>query len=144
MGQLNDVEIDLPFSTVATADDVRTIIEKFEDAYSKQFSRAARSPELGYLVTTVVIRGVHKVMKPVLPSEPMAGPKPAGGAFKASRKVYRYGQWHDAKILEMEKLAAGNVIVGPAVIESSATTLVVPPDAEVTLDSHRIFHLRHL
>ena len=44
----------------------------------------------------------------------------------------------------MEKLAAGNVVKGPAVIELSATTLVVPPDAEVTLDSHRIFHLRHL
>ena len=39
VGQLNDVEIDLPFSAVATADDVRTIISKFEDAYSKQFSR---------------------------------------------------------------------------------------------------------
>ncbi|HTR12465.1 MAG TPA: hydantoinase/oxoprolinase family protein, partial [Roseiarcus sp.] len=144
VGQLNDVEIDLPFSAIATADDVWTIIEKFEEGYSKQFSRAARSPELGYLVTTAVIRGVHKVMKPVLPSEPMAGPKPAADAFKASRKVYRYGEWHDAQILEMEKLAAGNVIAGPAVVESSATTLVVPPHAEVTLDSHRIFHLRHL
>ena len=144
VGQLNDVEIDLPFSAIATADDVWTIIEKFEEGYSKQFSRAARSPELGYLVTTAVIRGVHKVMKPVLPSESMAGPKPAASAFKASRKVYRYGQWHDAQILEMEKLAAGNVVAGPAVVESSATTLVVPPHAEVTLDSHRIFHLRHL
>jgi acetone carboxylase, beta subunit len=35
-------------------------------------------------------------------------------------------------------------VMGPAVIESSATTLVVPPGAEVGLDQHRIFHLRHL
>ncbi len=97
VGQLNDVEIDLPFSSLATADDVRAIISKFEDAYSKQFSRAARSPELGYLVTTVVIRGVHKVMKPVLPSEPLSGANPVAGAFKASRKIYRHGTWHDAQ-----------------------------------------------
>jgi acetone carboxylase, beta subunit len=144
VGQLNDVEIDLPFSAVKTADDVRTIIAKFEEAFSKQFSRAARSPELGYLVTTVVIRGIHKVVKPVLPQEPVAGPSPVAAAYKEGRQIYRHGKWHDAAILEMEKLAPGNVVLGPAVIESSATTLVVPPGAEVALDQHRIFHLRHL
>ena len=144
VGQLNDVEIDLPFSAVKTADDVRTIIAKFEEAFSKQFSRAARSPELGYLVTTVVIRGIHKVVKPVLPQEPVAGPSPVAAAYKEGRQIYRHGKWHDAAILEMEKLAPGNVVMGPAVIESSATTLVVPPGAEVALDQHRIFHLRHL
>ena len=46
MGQLNDVEIDLPFEAVKTAADMRTIIAKFEEAYSKQFSRAARSRNL--------------------------------------------------------------------------------------------------
>ena len=68
-------------------------------------------------MTTVVIRGVHKVMKPVLPSEPFSGAEPAAGAFKTGRKIYRHGTWHDAQILEMEKLAAGNVVKGPAVIE---------------------------
>jgi len=144
VGQLNDVEIELPFSGVRTPADMLTIIARFEEAYSKQFSRAARSPELGYLVTTVVIRGIHKVMKPALPKEPVVGPEPSASAYKESRKIYRFGKWYDAAILEMEKLAPGNVVTGPAVIESSATTLVVPPDAEVTLDQHRIFHLRHL
>ena len=83
-------------------------------------------------------------MKPVLPTEPLAGPRPAANAYKAGRRIYRQSKWHDASILEMEKLAPGNVEKGPAVIESSATILVVPPNAEVTLDQHRIFHLRHL
>jgi N-methylhydantoinase A/acetone carboxylase beta subunit len=144
VGQLNDVEIELPFISVRDEADVRTIIRQFEEAYSKQFSRAARSPELGYLVTTVVIRGVHKVVKPVLPTEKTAGPDPDSSAYKAGRKVYRHGKWHDAVILEMEKVRPGNVVSGPAVIESPATTLVVPPGAEVVLDQHRIFHLRHL
>lgn len=144
VGQLNDVEIELPFSSIGSEADIRTIIRRFEDAYSKQFSRAARSPELGYLITTVVVRGICKVMKPVLPTEPTAGAKPVRSAYKAGRKIYRNGKWHDAAILEMEKLLPGNVVSGPAVIESSATTLVVPPGAEVQLDQHRIFHLRHL
>lgn len=144
VGQLNDVEIDLPFGTVASEADVRIIIKRFEEAYSKQFSRAARSPELGYLVTTVVIRGIHKVMKPTLPVEPMATHEPSSAAYKKGRKIYRNGKWHDAAIFEMEKLVPGNVVAGPSIIESSATTLVVPPDAEVALDRNRIFHLRHL
>ena len=41
----------------------------------------------------------------------------------------------------MEALVAGNEIAGPAVIESPATTLVVPAEMRLRLDAHRIFHL---
>jgi len=42
----------------------------------------------------------------------------------------------------MKLLNTGNVIKGPAVIEAPATTLVVPPDIQVNLDKHRIFHMK--
>ncbi len=41
----------------------------------------------------------------------------------------------------MEYLDEGNLLQGPAIVESPATTLVVPPEASVYLDEHRIFHL---
>jgi acetone carboxylase beta subunit len=33
-------------------------------------------------------------------------------------------------------------IIGPAIIESDATTFVVPDGFETTLDKHRLFHLK--
>jgi N-methylhydantoinase A/oxoprolinase/acetone carboxylase beta subunit len=42
----------------------------------------------------------------------------------------------------MEELKPGNEIIGPAIIESDATTFVVPDGFATTLDKHRLFHLR--
>ncbi len=44
----------------------------------------------------------------------------------------------------MESLKAGNRIVGPAIIESPATTFVVPSGFETHVDSHRLFHLKEV
>ena len=41
----------------------------------------------------------------------------------------------------MEELRSGNVVEGLAVIESPATTFVVPPRRAARLDEYRIFHL---
>ena len=41
----------------------------------------------------------------------------------------------------MGSLNSGNIVIGPAVIEAPATTLVVPPGYKVKLDKHRIFHM---
>lgn len=143
-GQLNDVEIKLPFEEFKNADDARTMISIFEDAYSKQYSRSATSPELGYIVTTAVIKAVVEIEKPRLPNEPLAAPEPPPEAYKKGRKVYRDGSWHDAKILEMDKMKSGNRVSGFSIIESPSTTLVVPIGFDAYLDQHRIFHIREI
>ncbi len=142
VGQLNDVEIKLPFSKVRSHDDVRSIIHLFEEAYAKLYSRSASSPELGYLATTAVLKGVVAVEKPRLPNVPLSSAEPPTEAEKGTRQVYRHGEWREARIYDMEKLLPGNKLAGISVIESPSTTLVVPMGYEVTLDEHRIFHLK--
>ena len=144
VGQLNDVEIYLPFSQIRTHEDVKLIIERFEDAYSKLYSRSATSPELGYLATTAVLKGVVDVEKPRLPTEPLAPAAPPPEASKGTRPVYRHGEWREAHIYDMEKLLPGNKLPGISVIESPSTTFVVPLGYEAYLDEHRIFHLREV
>lgn len=141
VGQLNDVEIHLPFDRVATRDQVQEIIERFEDLYSTMYSRSARSPELGYLVTTAVLTGVVDVEKPVLPEEPLGDQAPDEAARRGTRDVYFKGEWTTASIYDMERLRPGNLVTGFAVIESPSTTLVVPTGREALLDQHRIFHV---
>jgi acetone carboxylase beta subunit len=141
VGQLNDVEIHVPFSEIETEKHVQTIIDMFEDAYSQMYSRSARSPELGYLVTTAIITGVVDSEKPTLPHEPL-GPETPDATYRQTREVYYKGAWTEAQIFQMEDLRPGNRIQGFAVIESPNTTFVVPTGYETFLDQHRIFHLK--
>lgn len=71
--------------------------------------------------------------------------KPRPRARKlGTRKFYRHKKWVDAQLYQMETLQPGNRITGPAIIESDATTLVVPGGFETFLDGHRLFHLKEV
>lgn len=142
MGQLNDLEIVSPIHTAASEGDWDKMVETFEDTYSRVYASAARSPELGFSVTGVIMRGTVVTQKPVLPEDPEEGKEPPAAARLGTRKFYRHKKWVDAVLWKMEDLKPGNEITGPAIIESDATTFVVPDGFATTLDKHRLFHLR--
>lgn len=142
MGQLNDLEITSPILEAASEGDWDAMVASFEDTYARVYASAARSPELGFSVTGVIMRGTVATQKPVLPEDPDGGAIPPASARLGTRKFYRHRQWVDATLWKMEELKPGNEIFGPAVIESDATTFVVPTGFATTLDKHRLFHLR--
>ncbi len=144
MGQLNDLEIVSPVGTAATAADWNQIVDAFETTYGRVYASSARSPELGFSITGAILRGMVVTQKPVLPEDPDAGPTPPKEAYLGTRPFYRHKQWVDAALWKMESLKAGNHIVGPAIIESDATTFVVPDGFETTVDKHRLFHLKEV
>lgn len=144
MGQLNDLEIVSPVSTAATAADWDQIIEAFENTYGRVYAHSARSPELGFSITGAILRGMVVTQKPVLPEDPDCGPTPPKEAYLGTRPFYRHKKWVEAALWKMESLKAGNHIVGPAIIESDATTFVVPDGFETTIDKHRLFHLKEV
>ena len=90
------------------------------------------------------MRGMVATQKPVLPEDPDGGPTPPPEARGGTRPLYRHKVWHDAVIWKMEALQPGNTITGPAIVESDATTFVVPKGFATTLDKHRLFHLREV
>ncbi|KVE45571.1 hydantoinase/oxoprolinase family protein [Burkholderia sp. BDU5] len=144
MGQLNDLEIESPIASAASADDWNRIVAAFEDTYGRVYASSARSPELGFSVTGAIMRGMVVTQKPVLPEDPEGGAKPPADARIGTRRLYRHKQWHEAVLWRMEALKPGNVITGPAIVESDATTFVVPDGFETTLDKHRLFHLKEI
>jgi len=144
MGQLNDLEITSPVTAATTAADWDQIVAAFEHTYGRVYASSARSPELGFSVTTAIMRGLVTTQKPVLPEDPEDGPTPPDEAYLGTRPFYRHKKWVEATIWKMEALHPGNHIVGPAIIESDATTFVVPTGFETTLDKHRLFHLKEV
>ncbi|AMG29574.1 hydantoinase/oxoprolinase family protein [Grimontia hollisae] len=144
MGQLNDLEIHSPINSATTADDWDKLVDTFEDTYSRVYASAARSPELGFSVTGAIMHGLVATVKPSLPEDKEEGPIPPDNARLGHRPFYRHKQWLDAELFQMELLKPGNRITGPAIIESDATTFVVPDGFETYLDKHRLFHLKSL
>jgi len=144
MGQLNDLEITSPVSSATTAADWDRIVEAFENTYGRVYASSARSPELGFSVTGAIMRGLVMTQKPVLPEDPDGGVTPPKDAKLGTRPFYRHKKWIDAVIWKMEALKPGNRITGPAIIESDATTFVVPDGFETRLDKHRLFHLNEV
>ena len=139
-GQLDDLEIPTPGFPI-TKDLIPDLIQKFEQTYSKVFPMAAKSPELGYLITRAIAQGVLKTDKPSVRKYPLAGTDPSVASRKGTRRIYWKGQWHDASLYEMSLLEPGNVVSGPAVIEAPATTLLLPPGFEAILNAFRIFEI---
>jgi acetone carboxylase beta subunit len=137
-GQLNDLEIYSPHQSLGEADQVDDLIDAFSDAYGKLYARSARSPELGYLITNVIVIGSSEVEKPALPDEPESAGDPPS---KGSRPVWWRDGWTDTPLYEQDDIRAGQSVTGPAVIESPADTFAVPPGRRARLDTHRIFHL---
>ncbi len=143
-GQLNDLEIEAPISSFKSVEDWENLVRTFEETYARVYAKAALSPELGYSITGAIVRGVVEVAKPQIPQEPLAGETPPRDAFMGYREIYWDGEFLQAEIYEMEKLLPGNRISAFAILESTATTLVVPLGFEAYLDGNRIFHLREL
>lgn len=137
-GQLNDLEFPSPANRIEALDGIQ---QAFEELYAKIYYSAARTPEFGYLVTRAIMTGAVEVEQPELPNEEPGPEAPPDPALKDRRGVYWKGGWLEAAIFNMQRLRAGNVIAGPAVIEAPAATLYVPNGRTVSLDQHRIFHM---
>ena len=137
-GQLNDIEIVSPSPSLGSAAEVEALIAEFEDAYGKVYASSARSPELGYLITQAVVLGSTDVEKPVLPDRPE---RPDPPPVKATRAVHFGDGFVPTDILELSDVHPGAEIVGPAIVESVATTFAIPPGRRARLDRHEIFHL---
>ncbi|MBD3805372.1 MAG: hydantoinase/oxoprolinase family protein, partial [Thioclava sp.] len=98
----------------------------------------------GYSITGAIMRGTVPIPKPNIPKEEEGSPTPPDEAKLGTRKFYRKGKWVDAQLYQMERLVPGNRVTGPAIIESDATTFVVPGGFETWLDGHRLFHLKEV
>ena len=141
-GMLDDLEVQADRLTGDPNADLRHLMDDFDDLFSKVFARAARSPESGYFITKAIGVGTYKTDKPVIPEFPESAPRPSSSAEKGVRRIYEH-DWTDARLYEMDELVSGNVIEGPAIIESPATTFYVPTGRSAKLDRYRVFELHH-
>ena len=140
-GQLNDIEVKAEDSS----EGLSSLIERFEDLYGRIYAEGATSPELGYTVTSVSVVASSSIEKPSLPNDALDGEgidlEPQG-----ERMIW----WSEERgsersaVFQQDDLLAGQIVTGPAVVESPTSTFAIPPGRTARLDHRRIFHLTDL
>ncbi|MDX8439169.1 hydantoinase/oxoprolinase family protein [Mesorhizobium australafricanum] len=141
-GQLEDVEVMAPLSALQSADDMRKVVAEFEAVYAKVNHRVSRYGEAGFSITELGLIATADKVKPVLLKRPLGKSDPAS-AHKGVREAYIGGRWHKANLYEMDLLQPGHEVIGPAIIEHPATTLVVHPQDRVHVDEWTLLHYTH-
>lgn len=141
-GQLEDVEVMAPLSSLRSADDMRKVLDEFEAVYAKVNHRVSRYGEVGFSITELGVIATADKVKPVLVKRPLGKSDPAA-AHKGVREAYIGGRWHKADLYEMDLLQPGHEVIGPAIVEHPATTLVVHPNDRVFVDEWTLLHYSH-
>ena len=137
VGQMSSWEVPVDVSRAQTIDDLNKIIGSFEKIYTTIYPAAARFPEAGYQITEVYVEAKAEKPRPIVPSYPLRGKNPPKKAYKGQRKAYMDGGWVTFDLWEQDLLQAGNRINGPAIIEHTQTTFIIPTENYVELDKYR-------
>jgi len=126
-----------PRMAIHSGEDVRAICTAFHKEFSEAFSPFVVNPEGGVFVESFVLKAVVPTKKVSLPENKLEKADPAA-ARKGERGVYWPGEGESrpTPIFAGELLRPGNLVRGPAVVESEYTTVVVPPAMQYRIDAH--------
>jgi N-methylhydantoinase A len=143
-GQLRDLTISLPearLGTQFTPVNLAELISTFHERHEAMFGWG--DPSLPVVIGLLKLRAVAR--RPPLVLKQDAGdsndPRPA---FKRDRPVYfkEVGDFVErTPCYDGRKILPGNVIVGPAIVEETATTVVIPPGWTAEVDAYDNYSL---
>jgi N-methylhydantoinase A len=108
--------------------DAERIIRVFEDAYRKLYGVNTSHVPIELVTWRVTTRG------PIVPFNRAARLPEKPGRPRTSRSVHAWTDNAVVPVYDRQALAAGQTIVGPAIIEERETTTAVPPGWTATVD----------
>jgi len=141
-GQINEIEMTLPFPRFPSSYETRLrkdFVARYEQLYGR--GAALAGAQLEFVVYRLRARAltprpklvVSKRSSKILPKD----------AVRKKRDIY----WPDLRkkrstpVYDGERLVSGNAIAGPAIVETSDTTVVVQPGVKLRLDELGNFEL---
>ena len=136
VGQTHEVTVPLPSSNgVVSMTDISSAIQGFHHLHKQLYTFNKPEDEIEILSIQLDLIGVRT--KPILQTAPRHGTNP-NAARKGQRLVYSplTQDFVNTNIYHGDQVTAGNVIDGPAVIEETATSIVIFPGQRATLNEH--------
>jgi N-methylhydantoinase A len=137
VGQFHEVEVDIAGSALtreAVDAAAAEFARKHEELYT--FSMPWKAVE----ILTLRLKASTPSVPFTLPQVEQGSENPIGALKR--RRICRFnGRDVDTPVYDGEKVLAGNVITGPAVIEETTTTVVIPETYVCSVDRHKNYIL---
>lgn len=110
----------------------------FDELYEEKYGKASAYKEAGREIVGFRVRATGLLRKPVLLLHECSTADP-GEAFLGTKKAYfdQANDLLDTKMYDFTKQRAGTKIVGPAIIFTPVTTVLVAPDQTATCDPYK-------
>jgi N-methylhydantoinase A len=128
--QIFEVSVPLDGLDWSSPDLLRQVAEAFHDRHEALYTYALRDQDAVLVNARVAVIGVL----PAMPAEP---PRHAGAPVPphAHRPIF-LGAWREVPVFAFDEMAAGQTVEGPAIIESSTTTILLRPGDRGTVTAH--------
>ena len=141
-GQINEVEVMLD-SDKMDINGLEQLKKAFFTRYEELYGKGAAFRGAELEAVTFRCRASAATMKPLMNKGKLVGKKPKSDAFRPSRQVWWTSVQKElkTKVMDGMKMLPGNLIKGPALIETPDTTVVVPPSHKVRVDEYGNFEL---
>jgi len=137
VGQFHEVETDMPNGKL-DGDTVEAAAGAFARKHEELYTFAM--PWKAVEILTLRLKASTPSVPFDLPKVAQGDADPAG-AFKRRRNCRFNGRDVDTPIYDGEKVLAGNVIAGPAIIEETTTTVVIPDAFVCSVDRYKNYVL---
>jgi N-methylhydantoinase A len=139
LGQFHEIEVPLP-SAFKSSEEVEMVLKAFHDRHKELYT--FNLPYRGVQFLTFWLKAAA-AQKLDLKTVPLArGDGAPALAMKRSRRCLFGKNWVETPCYDGERLLAGNVLRGPAIIEEKATTVVVPETFTCTIDASGTYLLK--
>ncbi|HEV3010437.1 MAG TPA: hydantoinase/oxoprolinase family protein, partial [Burkholderiales bacterium] len=141
-GQINEVEVPLESPRLKNHDELH-LRTRFVERYEKLYGRGSALAGAQLEIVVARLRARALTPRPKLVAARKLSTKIPAKAVRNRRQIY----WPDLKkhlstpVVDGERLVAGNRIRGPAIIETSDTSVVVHPKTRLRVDALGNFEL---
>ena len=137
IGQFHEVEVDVEDGEF-TGENLSNAAEGFGAKHFELFT--FQMPWKGVELLTLRVKATTPNAPFKLPEIPSGGPN-AGAAKKLIRQCYFGDEFIDVQVYDGSKLTADNEIPGPAIIEETTTTVVVPENYDCLVNANKNYVL---
>lgn len=126
--QLSEIEVPVPVKVYNEAD-IPTIMATFETRYEDIYGQGTGYRQAGIELVCLTVEAFGSMVKPTIKPATQISGYDASQAQKGERKVYfpSADGFQRTAIYDYLRLLPGNVVNGPAIIETPVTTVVIPP-----------------
>jgi len=140
-GQINEVEVLLP-SDELSPDQVTAITEDFHTLYQQIYGKGSSFLRAKLEAVTFRVRASAEIAKPSLSLAALTDEIPEV-ATREPRPIFwrQLDDTVETPVFQGGQLVPGNLVKGPAVIETRDTTIVVHPGRRATVDGYGNFEL---